>query len=355
MPFENLNKELPQLRRSIDEKGLRWQVQEVDPAIIGGLGADLVPESDFRVAEAFGSTLMKSLRAGYSDIVLNRAVDWVRISEILLRTPGRWDWRDHGAIGPVTDQRQCGSCVSFATVGLVSAQAAIELGVTPPDLSQADQHFASAHGAHCGGWNNHSSLDEVRKRGISAETSFPYLSAFDSPPRFDANSLWIAHDRLQIDRPRQTYTITNFTAHSGADRKRYLATVGPLIMSFKVYEDFSNYAGGQYSHAFGRLRGGHAVLVVGYDDVEGSWICRNSWGTRWGGSAKPDGTGAGYFRLKYGDSGVDNQPMYGCRGVRPPKLRSFVIERVNDIPIILPKEVLKIRPDLLGPITRVPS
>jgi C1A family cysteine protease len=31
-----------------------------------------------------------------------------------------------------------------------------------------------------------------------------------------------------------------------------------------------------------QLIGGHAVLAVGYDDAEQSFIVRNSWGTSWG-------------------------------------------------------------------------
>jgi C1A family cysteine protease len=28
--------------------------------------------------------------------------------------------------------------------------------------------------------------------------------------------------------------------------------------------------------------GGHAVLVVGYDDTKKTWLMRNSWGDGWG-------------------------------------------------------------------------
>jgi len=37
--------------------------------------------------------------------------------------------------------------------------------------------------------------------------------------------------------------------------------------------------------------GGHAVLVVGYDDAKGCYIVRNSWGASWGDQ--------GYFYLPY--------------------------------------------------------
>ncbi|HEY6886814.1 MAG TPA: C1 family peptidase [Solirubrobacter sp.] len=232
--------------------------------------------------------------------------------------PAVFDWRSRGVIGPVTDQGNCGSCVSFATTGLVGAQAGIELGARSLLLSQADQHFCSSHGANCGGWNNATSLGQVHARGIVTDNVFPYASAFDHPPVVDASGEWVAHCRPETFRDINTYGIDGYTAWTGDARKTYLATTGPLICGFTVYQDFDHYGGGVYRHVTGNVRGGHAVLVVGYSDVQQAWICRNSWGTGFGGPPHPDGTGGGYFMIAYGNSGIDNEPMYGCHGIVPP-------------------------------------
>lgn len=324
MPIDNLS----ELRREIGARNLSWRVREVADDEIRGLGAEDLPSEEVPYAEAIGGVLISELRNQNLDIVTNTRLKYADLWKHLKLRPRRFDWRDRGVIGPVTDQRRCGSCVSFATAGLVGAQAAIELGGSPRDLSEADQHFCSSHGAHCGGWNNHTSLDQVRTRGITTEASFPYMDAFDNPPQpanpSDPNSLWAAHCQPQSLRALRTYTITNFTAHNGDDRKTYLSTVGPMICAFTVYQDFDNYDGGVYQHVSGGVRGGHAVLVTGYDDDAGAWICRNSWGPAWAGTADPDGTGAGYFMLAYGDSNVDNQPFYGARGVLPPRMFRIV-------------------------------
>ncbi len=40
-----------------------------------------------------------------------------------------------------------------------------------------------------------------------------------------------------------------------------------------------------------KIRGGHAVLAVGYDEKQRRFIVRNSWGAKWG--------MAGYFTMPY--------------------------------------------------------
>jgi hypothetical protein len=66
-----------------------------------------------------------------------------------------------------------------------------------------------------------------------------------------------------------------------------------------VYQDFFSYSGGVYRHVTGALAGYHAVSVVGYDDTQSCWISKNSWGPGWG--------EAGFFRIGYGQAGIDSQ------------------------------------------------
>jgi hypothetical protein len=50
----------------------------------------------------------------------------------------------------------------------------------------------------------------------------------------------------------------------------------------------------------------HAVVIVGYDDVEEYWWVRNSWGTGWGDN--------GYFKLGYGECSVEKYVYYADAG-----------------------------------------
>jgi C1A family cysteine protease len=60
-----------------------------------------------------------------------------------------------------------------------------------------------------------------------------------------------------------------------------------------VYEDFKHYKSGVYSYVSGKKLGGHAILLVGYDDKEQCFIVKNSWGPDWGEN--------GFFRIAYSE------------------------------------------------------
>jgi Papain family cysteine protease len=329
--------DIQQLRTEIQNRGFNWRVREVPATERHGLGFEPADPAKNRLALDVGEKLLVQIREAADHIARERVLADVPPAALRMRSTRIsaaeliahiklnlfwFDWRRYpGVIGPVQDQGYCGSCVSFATTGLVGAQAAIELGISNLHLSEADQHFCSNHGANCFGWNNHDALDQIRTRGVVTDAVFPYMTAFDSPPQPDPASsigLWKAYCHTSWWRPYQAYRIVNFTAHNGTDRQAYLRTVGPLVCGFTVYDDFFAYSGGVYKHTMGDVAGGHAVMVVGYSDYEQAWICRNSWGANWAGPAHADGTAGGFFKIGYGECNIDNEPFYGCTGVLTP-------------------------------------
>ena len=60
----------------------------------------------------------------------------------------------------------------------------------------------------------------------------------------------------------------------------------PFVFGFDVHNNFDQWDGkGVMPHPRGRLKGGHAVMAVGYNDSlgdKGCVIVLNSWGTTWG-------------------------------------------------------------------------
>lgn len=71
-----------------------------------------------------------------------------------------------------------------------------------------------------------------------------------------------------------------------------------------VMEDFGGYSGGIYEHEGPESEGdiNHQVMIVGYNDDPGYWICKNSWGKRWG--------ERGFFRIFYGGCQIEQRIAY---------------------------------------------
>jgi C1A family cysteine protease len=86
--------------------------------------------------------------------------------------------------------------------------------------------------------------------------------------------------------------------------KEKIIHFGPVATNMNFYQDLDRYKKGIYIYdRKSREEGGHWVVVVGWkDDAEvkngGYWICRNSWGEKWGEN--------GYFRIAYGECGIDD-------------------------------------------------
>ncbi len=224
------------------------------------------------------------------------------------------DWRSHNGnhVTSVKDQKHCGSCVSFCCTAVVESMASIEKGQLL-DLSEADSHFCSSHGANCGGWNADACLEQIKTRGVVPDAAFPYMSAFANPPQNDPNPphYWLAHCANVANRAAIAVKINSHGLLSSiADRKNYLSNSGPCSASFDVYDDFFSYSSGVYHHVSGAFAGGHCVEVIGYSDAGQFWICKNSWGSGWGES--------GFFCIAYGDCNFDTYAFATAQGVVVP-------------------------------------
>jgi len=85
-----------------------------------------------------------------------------------------------------------------------------------------------------------------------------------------------------------------------------------------VYTDFLDYSGGIYEYTSGTHEGEHAIVIVGYgnEDNIDYWICKNSWGENWGEN--------GYFRIKFGECGIDSYGDFVISAVNSYSFASFV-------------------------------
>lgn len=207
--------------------------------------------------------------------------------------PTRFDWRDVGGtnyITPVKRQR-CGDCWAFAAIGALEARLAID-GTSNEDLSEQLLVSSCCDTGSCSGGYIVSTSRFIRDTGSPDEGCYPYLGRDSSCDQACSN--W-----RQVARMVSSYTRIS---QSVAALKSALYTRGPINVGMMVYSDFSYYSSGIYEYSYGQREGGHAVLIVGYDDDQQCFIVKNSWGTGWGEN--------GFFRIAY--SQVDGVVDFGA-------------------------------------------
>jgi C1A family cysteine protease len=211
-----------------------------------------------------------------------------------------WDWRNQNGVNwdtPILNQGNCGSCVAFASVGTMQAQVNISSAIPGLNPRYSTQALFACGGGSCDyGWVPDSAADYLQSQGVPDESCAPYTSG--------ASGQDVACRSVCADAAQRTQKISQYSSPSrGAKNLTAVKQAlhhGPLVTTLTVYADFLVYGGGVYKHTKGQALGGHAVLIVGYDDSKNAFIIRNSWGPEWGEN--------GYGYVSYDDrSGVGDE------------------------------------------------
>lgn len=186
----------------------------------------------------------------------------------------------------IEDQGNLGSCTGQAVAG------AIELlnkrNRKPTDVSRL---FIYYYERLLEGTVNYDSGAYIRdgikatnKYGAPLESLWPYqINKFRTAPASTA----------VVDGAKRKVTLYERAIDFNAC-KNALSNGYPVIIGFDVYSSFYNINKTgimSYPNRGESLLGGHAVLLVGYDDASQRFIARNSWGVNWGDK--------GYFYMPY--------------------------------------------------------
>lgn len=272
------NERLTATQREIEADGLSWTAGETplsnlsDAEMVQWLGLT-VPEYEI---EAMAALTASS----------NAVHEGVSLAALGIDAPPTLDWRNKGGnwVTPIKDQAACGSCVSFGTLATIESRARIACNNASLAIDLAEAHlFYCGCGSCCGtGWNFGPALDFCKNTGVVRESDFPYVAS-NQPCK--SVTPW--------------FKIRGWKAHTATASRKDAVTRGPVVAGFQVYSDFFSYKSGVYQRtATATLKGNHAVSVIGYDDAQQCWICKNSWGPSWGDN--------GFFRIKYGQCNIDS-------------------------------------------------
>ncbi len=300
--------DIQEVKQSIKDKGHHWEAEEnhmtaLDEATRKKMHGGIPPPSDARATP--------------------EADDKLAITDL----PSSVDWRNHQGnyVTYVKYQGACGSCVGFAASAAFESTIAIEhelpvaqIGRASQmlvDLSVADAFFCSDHGANCNGWWPKDYFKANQTRGVVQENLFPFADAFPDGNIKPTHEVKITCESVP-NRSENAFTYGKvYTINSMQAAKAHLAKVGPLAANLKLYTDIFHYKSGIYKHATGQYDGLHCVCIVGYNDNDGDgyWICKNSWGMKWG--------MGGFFNIGYGQCDMEGYKMYGVSDTSlPPTL-----------------------------------
>jgi len=195
-----------------------------------------------------------------------------------LEIPDSIDWRTYGAVTPIKNQGQCGSCWAFSSTGSIEGA---WFRKTQKLVSLSEQNLVDCTGPYgnygCrGGWQENAYKYIKANGGIDSESSYPYY-AVQYSCRYNS-----AYNTAQVT------GYVDLPHYDENSLKQAVATQGPVAVAIDASRSsFQSYKSGVYYDAgCSQTALDHAVLVVGYGhDATANqdyWLVKNSWGTWWG-------------------------------------------------------------------------
>ncbi|KAK4479387.1 hypothetical protein RD792_014900 [Penstemon davidsonii] len=188
--------------------------------------------------------------------------------------PPSVDWRKKGAVTPVKDQGQCGSCWAFSTVVAVEGINQIKtnnlVSLSEQELIDCDNDQNQG----CNGGLMDLAFDFIKKKGgITEEKNYPYKA---EDGKCDVN---------KENSPAVTIDGHENVPANDEDALLKAAANQPLSVAIDAGgSDFQFYSEGVFTGDCGTELD-HGVAIVGYGTtLDGTkyWTVKNSWGGEWG-------------------------------------------------------------------------
>jgi C1A family cysteine protease len=229
--------------------------------------------------------------------------------------PLTFDARDRKWVTPAKNQGHCGSCWAHASAGTMESRLLKE-GYPAFDLSEQQLISCNTTMKGCCGGSGQSLMFYKTNRPWREQDSAYAESGTSCPTQWTKTSGdfpdivgigYLATGFYSIDRTTEAM-------------KQSLVSDGPFYFRYDVYDDFYDYwshgtSKDNYLQATGGRQGGHAVLLIGWNDTRNAWLIKNSWGNDTG--PNKDGT----FWMRYGGHANDLKfqgfNLSGIRAVRP--------------------------------------
>lgn len=222
-----------------------------------------------------------------------------------LSVPASVDWRTKGAVTPVKNQGQCGSCWSFSTTGALEGIYSIKKGnlvsFSEQQLVDCDYIRAGGTSLGCNGGDMKSAMEWIGKNnGLCTEQSYPYVSG-------NTKTNGPCQKSCSIVSSSDISTTVSVSANSDNAMMTALAQQPVSIAIEADQTSFQLYKSGVFTGSCGTNLD-HGVLLVGYGTMNGLdyYILKNSWDSSWG--------DAGYMYIGRGTDPATEKSYNGGKG-----------------------------------------
>ena len=214
--------------------------------------------------------------------------------------PSSVDWVSAGAVTPVKDQGQCGSCWSFSTTGALEGVFFIQnkqlVSFSEQQLVDCDtlKNGGKDHGCNGGLMDN--AFDWIHKNGgLCDETSYPYISQTGKTQSCQTTCKLVYNSKIS----------SHIDVEQTDDAFMDALAQQPVSIAIEADQrDFQLYKSGVFTGKCGTNLD-HGVLAVGYgmENKQDYYLVKNSWGESWGEN--------GYIKLARGPQYNNGQGQCG--------------------------------------------
>lgn len=218
----------------------------------------------------------------------------------LIDIPSSINWNDKGAVTPVKNQGQCGSCWAFSTTGAVEGAWQIVNGDL---LSLSEQQLVDCSTRYgdfgCNGGLPDNGFEYIIDSGLCSESDYQYQGN---------------NGKCESSECTTKVTLSGCIDVNPSNQQALMQAVSQQPVSVAIEADtllFQHYTSGVITDTKCGTNLDHAVLIVGYgtEDNLDYWLVKNSWGPEWGDH--------GYVKILRTDScndggicGIAQQPSY---------------------------------------------